>query len=461
MHYFLIIFIFGALTAPIFSEEVGTENRSPLAKNTIQENEEKTETEASWEAELEKDLSKQKGQADKFQNSRGFNSPMFMNPQSSDRSTQNLMMDIMAAVDTVGQWDKNKKKSTENRFDVREAEFGFSGAVDQWIRGNLLVAAHNEDGKYFFEIHEANAFFPFLSKYVTLKAGKMFLDLGRLNRIHRHDWIFTNAPIVHRKLMDKEAIADTGAELNFLLPWEKITQEIVLGATNGRVWGHTHSDGQAKNNPMMYLHLKNFVYLGDNWGTQFGFTAIRYEPDAKSNKTVRNQYGADFLLRWNRSFLKSFILTGELWYRETRFPQVMDTVTFQNKKTPMETQVGYYIFADYQFHQQWSLGFRFDYYKIPNLRDKFGYLAENAEMAYTPQVTYRPSEFSFIRLSVERKYTKDFTIDSGFLTVKSNEEWVKEFSENPKMEMSKQQMVTYQIYLQCTFILGAHPAHTY
>ncbi len=409
-----------------------------------------------WEEQLERELRQQKLQAKKSQNSRNTNSPTVQNPLTSNQNAQNLMMDINAAVDMVGQWDKNKPRTTANSFDIREAEFGFNAAVDQVMRGTLLIAAHNEDGKYFFEIHEAKAQFPFLFKNVSATVGRMFLDQGRLNRIHRHDRPFTQAPIVHRKLMGEEANQDTGAELSILLPWMKINQELVLGATNGRVWGHSHNEGPPKNNPMFYAHLKNFYYIGNNWGTQFGFTGIRYEPD-QNTKTVRNQYGIDIVLKWNRSFLRSFMFMAEFWLRETEFPYER----LKNNKPEMDRQYGYYAFADYQYHQQWHVGFRYDYFSVTSLRDKYGYRAPNAEIAYTPQITYKPSEFSFIRASFERRFTKDFTIESNKIDFRPVEDQLRDFYQNQGANKTSPTVVSYQFYIQCTFILGSHPPHVY
>jgi hypothetical protein len=394
--------------------------------------------EEDWESALLKEVDSQQKQQKKFENSRNTTSPTQINPLTADRSVQNLMMDVMAAVDMVGQWDKNKPQTTSNSFDVREAEFGMFGAIDQFGRGTLLVAAHNEGGRYYFEIHEANILFPFLSKYVNVKLGRFFLDVGRLNRIHRHDWNFTFAPIVHQRLLDTEAVEDTGAEVSILLPfWKKMTTELVLGATNGRYWGHTHTAGVNKNNPMMYAHLKNFIYLGNNWGLQFGGTGMRYEIDPVT-KAVRYQYGLDSVVRWNQSMLKSFILMSELWYRENRYPDKLDPISFVKSPIPMETFWGYYVFLDYQFHQQWSIGYRYDFFNVPNLRDKNGSIARNAVEGNTVQLTYKPSEFSYIRASTERRYTADFSSETG----------------NPEF-------VDWRYYIQATFILGSHPAHKY
>jgi hypothetical protein len=403
-----------------------------------QENRGKPENrEEDWEAELDKELEDLEKRGNMFEGSRGFTSPTQVDPLTGDRSTQNLMMDVTAAVDMVGSWDNNRPQTTSNGFDVREAEFGFFGAIDQWGRGTFLAAAHNENGKYMFEVHEANIIFPFISRYVNLKLGRMFLDWGRLNRIHRHDWPFTMAPIIHQKLMDKEAVADTGGELSFLNPFfEKFTQELVLGVTNGRQWGHSHNAGQNKNNPMAYAHLKNFYYFGDNWGTQFGGTVIRYEPDPDSN-AERRQYGLDAVLRWNRGNQRSFMIMSELWYRENRFPDVRNPDTFENEPVPMDTQWGYYIFVEYQFHQLWLVGYRYDFFNVPNLRNSRGDYARNALEANTFQITFRPSEFSFIRASAERRYNADFS------------------------SSSEPEFIDYRYYIQVTYLMGSHPAHQY
>ena len=196
------------------------------------------------------------------------------------------MMDVSVAVDIVGEYDKNKPKTTDNKLDIRTAEFGFTGSVDQWLRGNFLAAAHSENGTYYFEVHEAWVQLPFLPYNISLKAGSMFLDIGRLNRIHAHDRPFTKTPIVHEKLIGWESAMDTGAEMSILLPWSFLTQELVIGSTNGKKWGHAHSEGIKKNNPMFYTHLKNFYYFGNNIGSQFGFSGVRYETD-QNNKNER------------------------------------------------------------------------------------------------------------------------------------------------------------------------------
>lgn len=392
-----------------------------------------------WEAELDKDINEQDKRGKDTAGSRGITSNV-QQPNQINRSAQNLMMDVSAAIDLVGAWDRNKPRGTgeriDNKVDVRTAEFGFTAAVDQWMRGNFLAAAHGEDGKYYFEVHEANVLFPFLPFNTSLKVGQMFIDIGRLNRIHLHDRPFTMNPIVHEKFIGFESAMDTGAEFSVLLPWKWITQELVLGATNGKKWGHSHSEGQQKNNPMGYAHLKHFYYFGNNWGTQFGFSGVRFEPTT-DRRNERFLYGMDAVLRWNRSNLRELTIMSEGWYQQEFFPELIDPATFQKSKAPSRDQWGYYFFVDYKFHQLWSLGYRYDYFTDKSLVDKNGKQADNAIEGHSTQITFHSSEFGRIRGSVERRYIQDFS----------------------KTEFQEQK--EWRFYVQAVAILGSHPAHSY
>ncbi len=388
-----------------------------------------------WEKDLEKDLNEQEQKKKGFQDSRGISSPIQSNMQMN-RSAQNLMMDLSAAVDIVGQYDKNRPKTTENQLDIRTAEFGMRGAVDQWLRGYFLGAAHNENGKYNFEVHEAWLQLPFLPLNTSLKAGMMFMDVGRLNKIHAHDRPFTMAPIVHEKLIGWESVFDTGAEFSILFPWKLLTTELVLGATNGKKWGHSHDAGVKKNNPLFYGHLKNFYYFGNNVGTQFGFTAMRFEP-TEGRKNQRYMYGLDWVLRWNQSNLKELMIMSELWYNKEIFPDSFNFFTQVYSNPPNLIQWGWYAFAEYKFHQLWSVGYRYDFFTDKSIKNRYNFDAENYTEANSLQAAFHSSEYGVIRATFERRFLLD------------------------KSQDENQEKVDQRYYIQAMFILGSHPAHTY
>lgn len=337
-------------------------------------------------------------------------------------------LDTLVAADFLGEWDKEAEHTTRNQFGVREAEVGFFAAIDQLADGTVMMAAHEEDGEFKFELHEANLFFrnTFIPG-ATLRVGKFFPDVGRLNSIHRHDWPFLNAPVVHRELLSDEGITDTGAQLQFLMPWV-FWQELSIGVFNGKTFGEGSTSGPMKQNPMFTAHLKQFFPLPWNdWGTQFGFSYLRWNPDANPRRTTQ-QSGMDLLLKWKEGKLRSFQWTSEVWYRETR-------ETRANKLSPaappVETRFGGYSYVQYQFTQNWAGGYRLDYFTDPNKRGQLGYTVRNGTSSDSLVLVYNPSEFSSFR---------------GMLTRSTN------------IETGE---VDNEIYFQATFILGKHPAHVY
>ncbi len=345
-----------------------------------------------------------------------------------DATGNTYTLDIMAAVDMVGEWDNNEPKTTLNEFEVREVEVGFIAAVDHFAEGHVMMAAHQEGGEFLYEVHEAYFYFPrFFLPNTSARLGQFFFDVGRLNSIHRHDWSFTNAPLVHEELLDEEGAVDTGLELSFLMPWELFWQELTVGVFNGKEFGHTHVKGPTKNNPLYTAHLKQFVPFTAEWGSQFGFSYLRWHPTEEPHK-VTHQYGGDLLLKWAGG-RRSFQWLSEIWYRETR---EKNERRFDDPATPIETRVGWYSFLEFRFHPQWGAGYRYDLFTNPNYVNEDGEKQKrNGTEAHSIMVTYYPSEFSYFRATAERATTLE--------TGKNN----------------------YQLYVQADFIIGAHPAHVY
>jgi len=460
---------------------------------------------------------------------------------------RNVYVDISAAVDIVGEWDKNTPHNTRNETYIRMAEFGLFGAIDQLATGTIFFAAHNVDGELLTEIHEGYFLFPAtLIPKTNIRLGLMFPDVGRLNGIHQHDWPFTTTPLVHNELLGEEGLLDTGIEFRYLFPWT-FWQELSIGIYNGKTFGHSHAHGghshgghshgghshgghsldnplsdldklieeviihenqpiqnislgsilhyleeiqrcnnifdlsqsqkidclvekyieeqemaieeknakKTKQNPLITAHLKHFFPLSDYWGTEFGFSYLRWHPEINPKKW-NNQYGFDFYLKYKKGKLKSFIWQTEVWYRETKerptnrlsyffdensnLKTTLEEYNYQfdppKKIEVVETKAGYYSFLQYQISEQWFIGYRYDYFTTPTFKkiNLFTLIPEYRKNGFVQDnviLTYKPSEFSYFRGQVST------TMD---------------------LETNKR---TWQYYIQAVFILGAHPAHKY
>ncbi len=365
-------------------------------------------------------------------------------------------LDIMVAMDSVLEWDTDNPKSTKRQYFIRTGELGVYSAIDHLANGVFTFAAHNENGELFTEVHEAYFLFPAtLIPRTNIRLGRMFLDVGRLNSIHQHDWNFTTPPIVHNELLDYEGLLDTGIEFSYLFPWS-FWQELSVGIFNGKTFGHAHGEGKIKQNPLYTLHLKHFFPLTEYMGTEFGFSYLRWHPDTNPNRW-NHQYGFDFYLKYKKGKYKSFIYQTEIWYRESKerikerwkyffkennaLKTIEDFVSALEFNPPKKYKIrernsGIYQFIEYQILEQWFIGYRYDYYYIPSkekineftLQKEFqkNGLEENSLI-----ITYKPSEFSYFR--IHGSSTIDFETGRRI----------------------------WQYYFQAVFILGLHPAHKY
>ncbi len=329
--------------------------------------------------------------------------------------------DISVSLDFTGAFDihGNEEDETLNGYFVREGEFAFSGAIDQLTSGHLGLAFHRGDSGFFVELHEAYLEFPSLPFDIFIKAGRFFYDIGRLNNFHRHDWDFTIAPLVHERLFDQEGVFDTGGEISYLMPWT-FYQEIKFGVFNGRTFGHVHNQGFRKPHPLYTVRAKHFIALPYDIGMQWNFTFFRYNV-TRSERDANYTYGTDLTFKWKRGKLYGFTWSTELWYQDKR----------RESQDVNEKALGLYSYIQYQFLQNWQVGFRFDYFSEP---DSFSLrqdgLFNPEDYAQSLWLTYRPSEFSYFRATLER-----------------NDPFEKEDN--------------YIFRIQAVFILGYHPAHTF
>ncbi len=323
---------------------------------------------------------------------------------------------VIVAADMLGIYaGPNTEKTTEdNQFLVREVEFGYSGYVDHLSQGTLLIAMHNEAGQWYADLHELYFDFPVLPGGLNAKVGRFFLDMGRLNTFHRHDWAFPVAPLVHERLIDKEGVFDTGGEVGWLVPFMPFYQEIKLGAFNGQTWGHSHSSGVRKPQPLYTARLKNFISLGQRQGIQFGGTYLRF-PYNEDVSNYWNMAGADITYKFETGRKTYVEWTTEYWYRDEQY-------TEETGKQSVGIQ-GLYSFIEWKFLSDWSTGARFDFF----MDDAESGMADYEESIW---ITFRPSEFSYFRLSGERY--------------------------DPYAGQDE-----YRAYVQADFILGFHPAHKY
>ena len=327
---------------------------------------------------------------------------------------------ISAAADIVGDAGLEKAAGATDRLNIREVEVMLYSPADHLFDGVISLAAHQEGSQAIFEVHEATLGSTRLIPRSRFRLGQFFLGVGRLNQIHRHDWPFISAPRVHKEFFDSEGILDTGVEYSYLLPIP-LYLDLTVGITNGWTFGHSHNlAGQKKPAvPTHYVRAVTFFKLPWDGGMQVG---LNYVGRKAADGTFTTLFGVDATGKWRENQVLTFLLQTEIWHGK------------KLANRPNEDAIGFYVYPQCSLGASVYLGVRGDFYQILNLKDVPGNPVSNSDYALVPTLTYKPSEFSTLRLA----YNFGENHQAGALVAKKN-----------------------FVELQAVFILGAHPSHDF
>lgn len=326
---------------------------------------------------------------------------------------------ISGAADLNATLGLDKNSPTLNRFTPRETELLLMAPADWLFDGQINAAAHEEDGEFKFELHEAFIGSSRLIPRSRFRAGMFFLGVGRLNSTHRHDWPFISAPKVQATFFDDHGIADTGLEYSYLAP-TPFYLDFTVGFTNGWNFGHAHSVGTKPNFPTHYLRAVTYTKLPWDGGAQIGLNYLGRRP---ADGTKIGMFGLDFVAKWREATNVSFLIQSELWYRVTEVPG-----------SATDKSVGMYFFPNYHIGNGLYAGMRLDLFSVRTAKNGFGDPISSYDWAVVPMLSYKASEFSTIRLAYNYKESRlDGQLADGDKYIEA----------------------------QAVFILGAHPAHDF
>ncbi|HYX36988.1 MAG TPA: hypothetical protein VE954_28135 [Oligoflexus sp.] len=326
---------------------------------------------------------------------------------------------ISASVDLVGSYKADQKSTAEDKFAPREAEIILTAPIDATFDGMLSFAAHQEEGEAVSELHEAYIRSSRLIPRSNIRAGQFFLGLGRLNRLHRHEWPIIVAPKVHEAFFGEEGALDSGIEYSYLAPLPFFL-ETTLGVTNGFTYGHAHDEGEKPKKPTHYARIATYFDLPAQGGAQI---ALNYLSRTDAESTTTTLTGLDFTAKWREAGVLQYLVQSEIWHR-----------TLTPDGGTSEETLGAYVLPQYAFDAQLSLGILIDYLSVLSLKDAAGNTVDNSILGVVPTLTYKASEFSTLRVAYNHSQTQ--REDQADSTEK-------------------------RLELQATFIMGAHPAHDF
>lgn len=321
------------------------------------------------------------------------------------------------AADTLLQ--SSDENTDQNKLFLRSAEMSVSGQINTFLTGHLSLAAHEEKGSYLVDLHEGYMAFSGLIPNSNFRIGRFFLNIGKLNTSHQHDWSFTNAPKVHRVFLDQEGVADLGAEYTWLAPTQSYIS-LTAGLTQGYTWGHTHDAGKRPQVPVHYIHPQIYWLNNPKGGLLTGVTYLGRTDHSNNKYTL---IGLDNTYKQRVGKIVDWLIAAEIWFQ--------NQINTLGIKTD---QVGGYLFLEKNLTETWFLGLRFDGFS--NLSQTFvsGPKQNNLDYDTTTQITARFSEYTLLRMS----YTYKVQSDQGETDLNEN-----------------------YLAAQLILIMGDHPSHDF
>jgi hypothetical protein len=260
-------------------------------------------------------------------------------------------------------------------FNFNYAEFGMHSEVGPYFDADAIFHLHPDE----FEIEEAYITTKKLPANMQLKAGLFRSGFGRINAIHHHAQAFVAQPLVYEAMLGVEGLKDAGIALNWVAP----SNNYLMAGVEVLQGSNELSFGYPESNNLYVGYLKTGFDMGEN-------NALLLGGSVATGKTQDNQnsrlYGAELTLKHIIDSYSSLSWQSEYLYRNR----------------DKEKQAGLYSQLLYKMDSSWEFGGRYDAMS-KNLENKTDNLKK-----YSAIVSYRPFEFSKIRLQYSKDQSKSF-----------------------------------------------------
>ena len=359
------------------------------------------------------------------------------------RGAGQLLFDMGIAGDFVGNiTQRNVERAgggtfagQENRFFPREVELSLFGQIDPYASAVVRIEAGEEERGQETPVTLAEAYLTLLTlPYGTqARIGQMRNRFGWSNEVHEHDLPWVDRPNVMRNFFGPEGLQEKGAEVTFV-PDLPFYVEALAGIFNGD--NETAFGRGTLQHPLVTGRLRTFFELGDEHAVQLGMSVASGQTSDRNGSTVLG-WEARYKYRPDGWLHPLVTLTGEALYSLRTADVDVDLdgdggIDRVDKR--QRNHAGYYAGLEVQPLRRWAGGFRYDWSQYPT--------NPGWEWAIEPYVSFWPSEFLRFRLAYKHTDRSPQTRDAFNL----NDSSARKVDE---------------LFLQASFILGAHPAHPF
>ena len=293
-----------------------------------------------------------------------------------------------------------------------------------------------------------------------IKAGKFLASFGRVNEQHEHYWDFANRPLIGTALFGEDGLNEIGAQVTWVAPTSffLVLGAEVLNGENEQSFGTTGiSDPtgsiaiNAIQGPNLYIGFirasfdidEASILLGisnamGTTRTDQGFSSAAGTGEAVNANT--DIIGGDLTVKYSLDAIRFVSLQSEYMYRVMNGTEyTRDSLNVISSPSLDKHNSGFYAQVAAKLDQLWEIGVRYDLLMQNDV--SVGGLDQHMPSnlpRYSAMIEYNPTEFSRIRLQVDRDLSRYAPVSGGW----------------------SQQPYT-QIILQANLTIGAHGAHAF
>jgi hypothetical protein len=296
---------------------------------------------------------------------------ILLSPIVMAQSNINPDISLIGTFDTYTNFIKDSPDYGKLIFDVPSFELFIDGYLNPYARAAANISF--EDGA--FGVEELYAqILRGLPLDMQIKAGKYLLGFGKLNTVHPHAWPFIDRPLWQQIYFSNEGFNDIGFDVNFILPTENFYSSLDLGVYTGNSMaintaGEDADPYEVRGNSLIFVgrlgsffSLDDFNFLDVGLSGSFGNYARSsfYVPDSIGYPSQMLKYfygGIDFKYKYKPDGYTSLVIQGEGILNNR------DVIRGTESKPVVETITTYgaFIYLDYQFIKQFSIGAKYDF----------------------------------------------------------------------------------------------------
>jgi len=270
-------------------------------------------------------------------------------------------------------------------FTLQNLELSLAASVDPYLRAITHITFTLEG----VEVEEAYATTVGLPGGLQLKAGHFFTSFGRQNAIHPHTWQFAEQNMANVLVFGPDGLRSPGVQLSWLmpLPFYLEVQTAVQEARGETVESFIGEGTRLVNDLRDVLFTGRttaFIPASEAVSVLIGASAAN-GPNSSSNSSRTYLAGADVYVK---------VKPANELYRFA-FVQVEGVVRRYDLVDGSQKDGGFYVQAGARFARRWESALRFE-----DLRPDATLNSETPiwRERYSAQLTFRPSEFSKLRL---------------------------------------------------------------